>query len=182
MEHVEQVLRGDVALGAGDEGTAAHAGQGGFHSGHTLLQRHIGIGKAHAIGVVHVESDLADVGVVLNGGEHPAGVGRVADAGGIGHADLLHADFFRLVNEPFDPVQRHLVPEGRAEDAGQRERDVEILGLPGQLLEGVQRLLDGAAGIAQIVLLAGGEDEVHVVHPGGPGVLHARLFRSGQRR
>ena len=55
---------------------------------------------------------------------------------------------------------------------------MQTFGVGGKLLEGVERLPDSAARVAQVVFLGHGEHELDVSESGFAGVLHALLVES----
>ena len=178
LAHIYEVFGGDIALGARGEGAATHGRQGGIKVGDAFFQGYKGIGNAHTVGIVQVSTDVICADQADHVAEDFPGVGGGGDTGSIGQAKVLHTDAVGLFHDPIQALQRDLITEGRTEHARQSQLDANIAGLLGsQLLELSHALLNGTAGIAEVVLLAGADHEGQHMGAGRDGVIGAALIK-----
>ena len=141
LQHIDQVLGGDVAGGGGRERAAAEAAATGVEHLDAGFNRGAGVGQASATGVVemHPQPD------VRRGLAHrldpPAHGPGISDADGVDQRDLRHAQRAGLAGQGDDLVLADLALERTAER--DREGDADrrsALGLPA-LGDGRQRFI-----------------------------------------
>ncbi len=192
MQHVDQILRRNVAGGGGREGTAANAAAAGVQYRDAALDGCIGVGEAGVAGVVEMRAqpDLRQRRAQRS--DERAHLRRNGDADGVGHGDLVRLSGGDPLCQAHHPVDGHLALEGTAEggrngDLGantrgaSRTRDVQ---------PGVHALVHARALVALAEAFAHGDGHADFSAAGGLRALEALAIEhqsdearvAGQRR
>jgi hypothetical protein len=186
VEQVRSVFGGNVAGGALDKGTAAHACQRRIEPIHATLERRVDVGKAEAARVVQVEHKRRVANGRLYSRHALLNHVRVGKPGGVGQGQRVNPHPREVAAHLHHLLQRRVARRPVAKDclkAHLRPKAL-LVGVPHHRLRLRHGFVHGSVGVVSAVLVVGSDGQVHVRHPRGhrplqpfrvqdePGVRH----------
>ena len=176
VEHIHQVLRGQITGGTGRERTASQPAQGGLDRRHTTLDGRQGIHHAHIAGVVdmHLQGHL---GIrLLHGADCLPHLPGIRHADGVAEVDLLHQLRVRR-RESHSRLHRQLPLKGAAERGGQVQADMQVRVILPDLPQLRQGLGMGTVDVGPVVALTQGHYVGDLADAALPGQLRPSEIR-----
>ena len=168
VQHRDEVLRGDVARGAGRDGAPAELAEARLEGLAAGFERRQDVREALAARVVEVGGQL-DLGPELGACvlEEPAHLARVGHPGRVAEPDLLGPGVAQSARDPEHARLGDVALVGAAEADADHPlaAQARLAGAAEHALEAAERLLDRAVDVLAVVRLAGAQEDVDLVEP-----------------
>lgn len=173
LEHVDEVLGGEVAGGAGGVGAAAESADGSIEGGDSAFQGCEDVGEGGPISIVEVEGQAARGDVGEEAIENAADVGGRGSAEGVADGDFVHAGIEQFTGHAVDFFLGDFALEGADEGGGDVAANGES-GVEGAADEGpkkIERFGDGHADVFLGEGIRGGGEDGNALDARGEGAV-----------